>query len=685
PSDTSSVEANVTPSPNAGVDANLAICSSDGPVDLFALLGANAQLGGAWTYSSGGPPVATDNVYNPPVDAPGNYRYTVLGAPPCGNDIAIITVTEPTAPQAGGDASATFCSNGVLELVRSHLGGISDAGGSWFYVTGGYSPHVEFFNPTSDQPGVYLYVVTGTAPCAADSAFLTINLNQATNAGQSATVQACITQTSLDLFPLLGANAQSGGFWEDVGGTGALMGSILDPSLAGNGAWEFEYTVPGLPPCSVSVATITVEIGTGGSAGEDSIVTVCGNLAEFDLFNALGGNPVSGGTWSDGAGTGALGAGGILNPSLLPVGAQYPFSYTITDPTCGPVTAVVRVTAAPYPIAGSGASLTLCTNTSAINLFEQLTGNPDVDGSWTNPSGQAHGDFFVPGTHAPGSYTYTVAGVPPCADASAVITIVVNQPPNAGSDGSVLACDTVQALGLFEALQGSPQPGGTWQDVNGTGGLSGGSLNTTAISPGVYGYRYTVSVPGCASASSEVSVTVVGGVAVGDLTATCIARDRTYVVSFTISDGDAATYEVSGLAGTISPSAPYVFTSEPVLTSQHFEVFVRDQYGCAELRLTGSTPCDFANDVFVPESFSPNGDGTNDRFIIPGIEGYPANRITIFNRWGAKLYDASGYDNRSVVWDGSTDQGEAPAGTYFYVLDLGNGKDALTGFIYLNR
>ncbi|MFN3876209.1 MAG: gliding motility-associated C-terminal domain-containing protein, partial [Flavobacteriales bacterium] len=64
---------------------------------------------------------------------------------------------------------------------------------------------------------------------------------------------------------------------------------------------------------------------------------------------------------------------------------------------------------------------------------------------------------------------------------------------------------------------------------------------------------------------------------------------------------------------------------------------------------------------------------------------YPANRITIFNRWGAKLFEAQGYNNMDRAWDGSTAQGLAPAGTYFYVLDLGNGSAALTGFIYLNR
>jgi gliding motility-associated-like protein len=107
------------------------------------------------------------------------------------------------------------------------------------------------------------------------------------------------------------------------------------------------------------------------------------------------------------------------------------------------------------------------------------------------------------------------------------------------------------------------------------------------------------------------------------------------------------------------------------------------------VRVAGGTPCDFTSDVFVPESFSPNGDGINDAFIIPGIEGYPSNELVIFNRWGGTMFKGSAYDNSSVFWDGTSADGSysgtAPAGTYYYVLDLGNGKEPLTGYVYINR
>jgi len=93
-------------------------------------------------------------------------------------------------------------------------------------------------------------------------------------------------------------------------------------------------------------------------------------------------------------------------------------------------------------------------------------------------------------------------------------------------------------------------------------------------------------------------------------------------------------------------------------------------------------------DFFIPEGFSPNGDGINDLFVIRGILNYPKNTFVIFNRWGNKVFEASPYQNS---WDGRSMFGlrvggdELPVGTYFYVLDLKNGSSIFKGTIYLNR
>lgn len=88
--------------------------------------------------------------------------------------------------------------------------------------------------------------------------------------------------------------------------------------------------------------------------------------------------------------------------------------------------------------------------------------------------------------------------------------------------------------------------------------------------------------------------------------------------------------------------------------------------------------------ISKPEVFnavSPNGDGKHDVLEIDFIEQYPNNRLKIFNRWGDKVFDEKEYDGKKVAFDGKS----LPDGTYYYVLELGDGSKPEEGFIVLKR
>jgi len=98
-------------------------------------------------------------------------------------------------------------------------------------------------------------------------------------------------------------------------------------------------------------------------------------------------------------------------------------------------------------------------------------------------------------------------------------------------------------------------------------------------------------------------------------------------------------------------------------------------------------------DLF-PQGFSPNGDGDNDTFVIPGVHNSPNFTLKIYNRWGNIVYD---YDNKGNVsptwWNGfsngrwtlNEDSKLVPVGTYFYVIDFNDGKkEPKQGYIYVN-
>lgn len=99
-------------------------------------------------------------------------------------------------------------------------------------------------------------------------------------------------------------------------------------------------------------------------------------------------------------------------------------------------------------------------------------------------------------------------------------------------------------------------------------------------------------------------------------------------------------------------------------------------------------------EVTVYNALSPNDDGLNDTFHIEGINKYPDNTVEIYNRWGVKVYEASGYNESNVMFAGYSDgratvkRGEKlPTGTYFYILKYNNGKKIVekTGYLYINN
>ncbi|HJW29219.1 MAG TPA: gliding motility-associated C-terminal domain-containing protein, partial [Saprospiraceae bacterium] len=90
------------------------------------------------------------------------------------------------------------------------------------------------------------------------------------------------------------------------------------------------------------------------------------------------------------------------------------------------------------------------------------------------------------------------------------------------------------------------------------------------------------------------------------------------------------------------------------------------------------------SDCFVPTLFTPNEDGINDVLIVPCLETtkYPNNRIIIFNEWGDAVFTASPYNND---WDGRVSGESLPVGTYFYIMDFGDGSTPKRTFLVLER
>jgi len=74
------------------------------------------------------------------------------------------------------------------------------------------------------------------------------------------------------------------------------------------------------------------------------------------------------------------------------------------------------------------------------------------------------------------------------------------------------------------------------------------------------------------------------------------------------------------------------------------------------------------DDIFVPNAFSPNGDGSNDMFRVYGLQAPQQFQLQIYSRWGIKLYESTDF---SAGWDGNANGGSpSPEGVYVFYLKV---------------
>ena len=125
---------------------------------------------------------------------------------------------------------------------------------------------------------------------------------------------------------------------------------------------------------------------------------------------------------------------------------------------------------------------------------------------------------------------------------------------------------------------------------------------------------------------------------------------------------------------------------------------VLDVYpGMYHVVVVSSQGCSNEGDVLVGTEIgafngvSANNDGFNNVFVIDCISNFPNNNVKIFNRSGVLVYEGNHYDNEEVSFKGTGESGLylqgrlLPEGTYFYLIDKGDGSKLVAGYLELTR
>ncbi|WP_275316405.1 T9SS type B sorting domain-containing protein [Tenacibaculum bernardetii] len=386
---------------SSGSDGVLSICKSSSSVDLFASLGGSPDSGGVWTpsLSSG------TGVFNPSIDTSGSYIYTVTNGV-CGSVSSKVDVTVVEVPVSGSDGNLSICkSSNPVDLLIS-LGGSPDSGGVWIPSL---SSGAGIFNPSVDTSGSYIYTVTNGV-CGSVSSKIDVTVVEVPVSGSDGNLSICKSSSPVDLYTSLGGLADSGGVW---GPSLSSNTGIFDPSIDTSGIYT--YTVTNGVCGSVS-SKVEVTVEEVPASGLDGDLSICKSSGSVNLFTSLGGLPDSGGIWTPSLSSGT----GIFDPSIDNSGS---YTYTVTNGVCGSVSSKVNVTVVEIPVSGSDGDLSICKNSSSVDLFSSLGGSPDSGGLWI-PNLSSGTGIFDPSIDTSGIYTYTVTnGV--CGSVSSKVEVSV--------------------------------------------------------------------------------------------------------------------------------------------------------------------------------------------------------------------------------------------------------------------
>jgi gliding motility-associated-like protein len=124
-----------------------------------------------------------------------------------------------------------------------------------------------------------------------------------------------------------------------------------------------------------------------------------------------------------------------------------------------------------------------------------------------------------------------------------------------------------------------------------------------------------------------------------------------------------------------------VLSLQPIVTPPHdtsYILTVTSNEGCGTSADTMHVYV--YKDVYVPNAFSPNGDGLNDTWYVPALSAYPEFTLAVYNRYGEMIFQIK---NTNQPWDGKYKGMPQAIGAYVYVIDLKQGGSLLKGTVMI--
>jgi len=329
----------------------------------------------------------------------------------------------------------------------------------------------------------------------------------------------------------------------------------------------------------------------------------------------------------------------------------------ISSASCRVTSNVLTLTINTAPSSIATANTPLCTgNTLNLSASSGTTYN------WTGPNGFTSNvqnpsiDNIT--TAGAGNYKVTVTSGNCSSTATVAVNVYAQPVANAGNDVTICEGDNTTLSAT----------GGTSYSWSPAKGLSDATIANPVASPAdTTAYIVTVSNSNACTSTDTVIVNVLKKPVAN------AGADKE------ITQGQSVTLNGSAKGTAVK----YYWTPSTYLSSDTVlnPIATPPEDITYTLHVTSTVGCgaEATNDVFVrvyksitiPNTFTPNSDGTNDTWNIAALDTYPQSTTQVFDRYGGIVFNSIGY---AKGWDGTYNNKKVPTGTYYYLIDLKNGK-----------
>jgi gliding motility-associated-like protein len=645
--------AQVTPDtnlPDAAAMGGTLNCSSTG----IALSGNSTTQN--VTYAWTGPGGFTSNEQNPTVSSAGTYTLTVTASNGCSATATAIVNTDSNLPNVTATAPIIDCNN--LSIV---LNGGSSTPNVTYAWTGPSGFSSTLSDPTTTNPGNYTLTVTAPNGC---SSTMNLNVVQNTTPPNASATGGNITCT-IPTLNLQGSSTTTGVSWAWAGPNG-FSSTLQNPSV--NQGGTYTLTVTGVNGCTASAsATVTADAGIPVVNATGGLITCLVTSVQLEGTSSI----ASGITWEWGGPSGF--SSNEQNPTITTSG-----TYTLTVTTAAGCSSTAQAivdedTVTPTATIAPADQLDCVTPNTILDGTGSSSGT-GISLAWSTTNGNfSNGQNTLnPTVDAAGTYVLTLTAPNGCTDEASVVVSLSDAAPN----GADIALNPPACFG----------------DVNGSiiiGQVSGGTPPFTySLNGGPFGNQnsftnllpdtYELTVSDATGCTWQTEVTLDAPLELTldlatDLQAQVLSLGETLELQGNTSVPASSLSSVIWTPIGVDAECPacLTLTVSPTVTT-NYTLSISDEHGCtASDQVTVIVKVD--RPVYVPNAFSPNDDGLNDKLnIFGGTTVTKVNSFLLFDRWGEVIYEFYNFppNDVSIGWDGKYRGERLNTGVYVWFAEV---------------